>query len=517
MSRLREYAQKEDPARGSVRGHDVVDWLAVSAVAVVAIAGLAPTIEEYLVSGRFISDAVVYARVAFNISHGQGSTYDLLTRTNGYHPLWLLIHLPFGYSSDTVLQTLSRARFLWMTTALASAIAWGLYARRITNLRWAFSLTALMIGVFGIFGWSLHVMYSGMETPLVLLMLALTMLVFEKISRGPTLHLALLLGLLVSLTVLSRLDSLIVLFPLGLAAFLNITRESPRSGLALVYASAGLISPYLLWNLIAFGRVMPVSGLAKTTMDSGLQTSLDRLTAFCTSLRYLEPGVMGIVALMSLIAVAVLITCLVRKLLPASFWLLAIGAALHYTYYLAFMSEIHVSWHLYPQMVVTLVATSVLAAQLLDWLKPHFAFAVAAGVLVLFGLANHSVAERKVWRTAEMRQEIQLARWVQNNVPESARIVLYDGFIPAAIADRHMWIDSNGLSGDAALASLARENRAAMIRNQPQPNDIARIMNADLIAERCVSRYTDQDQVVFRSASYPRKGETCRISLTRLH
>jgi len=39
-------------------------------------------------------DAYYYFKVAQNISEGQGSTFDGINPTNGYHPLWMLICVP---------------------------------------------------------------------------------------------------------------------------------------------------------------------------------------------------------------------------------------------------------------------------------------------------------------------------------------------------------------------------------------------------------------------------------------
>jgi len=39
-------------------------------------------------------DAYYYFKVAQNISEGHGSTFDGINKTNGYHPLWMLICIP---------------------------------------------------------------------------------------------------------------------------------------------------------------------------------------------------------------------------------------------------------------------------------------------------------------------------------------------------------------------------------------------------------------------------------------
>src|SRR5215510_13724082 len=39
-------------------------------------------------------DAYYYFKVARNITEGHGSTFDGLNRSNGYHPLWMLVCIP---------------------------------------------------------------------------------------------------------------------------------------------------------------------------------------------------------------------------------------------------------------------------------------------------------------------------------------------------------------------------------------------------------------------------------------
>ena len=44
--------------------------------------------------GGFDDDFFYYAGVANHLAHGAGSTFDGIHRTNGYHPLWLLVLNP---------------------------------------------------------------------------------------------------------------------------------------------------------------------------------------------------------------------------------------------------------------------------------------------------------------------------------------------------------------------------------------------------------------------------------------
>ena len=40
-------------------------------------------------------DAFYYFGIARNVAHGHGSTFDGIDPTNGYHPLWMLMAVPF--------------------------------------------------------------------------------------------------------------------------------------------------------------------------------------------------------------------------------------------------------------------------------------------------------------------------------------------------------------------------------------------------------------------------------------
>ena len=40
---------------------------------------------------RRFDDAYYYLQIAYNIAHGAGSTFDGITKTNGYQPLWMAI------------------------------------------------------------------------------------------------------------------------------------------------------------------------------------------------------------------------------------------------------------------------------------------------------------------------------------------------------------------------------------------------------------------------------------------
>src|SRR5512141_3247058 len=68
-------------------------------------------------------DAYYYFKVAQNISEGHGSTFDGINRTNGYHPLWMLVCVPLFALARFDLILPLRILFLLMSgLSLATAI-----------------------------------------------------------------------------------------------------------------------------------------------------------------------------------------------------------------------------------------------------------------------------------------------------------------------------------------------------------------------------------------------------------
>src|SRR5687768_17389097 len=99
-------------------------------------------------------DAYYYFKVAQNISEGQGSTFDGINRTNGYHPLWMLICVPI-FALARIDLILPLRILLLVMSGLSAATAILLYRLvgkvfvpaigAITALFWVFSFDVLAI------------------------------------------------------------------------------------------------------------------------------------------------------------------------------------------------------------------------------------------------------------------------------------------------------------------------------------------------------------------------------------
>jgi hypothetical protein len=427
--------------------------------------------EELII--RFgIGDALVYPRVAFNIATGKGSTYNLIVPTNGYHPLWLWLHIPFMVGAETIMSRMWIVEKLWIITALSAIVAWSTLIWRFTKSDLAAGFTAL---IFGAFGWSLYVLYSGIETPLVLLCLAITFHFAKRLqeTKNPSRSAPLIAyACAVALTFLARLDSIMILLP-TLWMIYPVLLRTKLSAIFVAFAVfGGLIAPYFAWNIATFGHFMPVSGVVKTVSDMSVSRSLSMLSGW--ALRMAQIGVSS--AMLYIIALGVgLITLLLlwtlRDESPALARMLGVclaGAMAHYGYYLVFMREINVPWHTYPQFLTAyLLSVSILVLserKLSHIIRNYSVYRLACIGFFVFLVIGAAVVTVKYHSAKQVRHPesavaFEVGKWIRDNLPTTAKIAMYDSFIPAAVASQQSFVDLNGLVEDLEGALLARQGK----------------------------------------------------------
>lgn len=425
--------------------------------------------DEYL--ARFaIGDALVYARVAFNVASGLGSTFDLATTTNGYHPLWMWLHIPFFIGADSILERLALLRAFWIIVALAAALLWGQVLYRLTSNILAATLMFLLVAVSP---YSTFVLYSGLETALVLLCIAGLILYLQRLPARPSAGQAFLFGLIVAATFLSRLDSILFILPLLLSTQRCWAMLLPKCILMSSLGFALPVLPYLSWNLAQFSSLLPVSGQVKTLSgfdaSRSIQLVSDWLGRFYQSSGLsLSPAILFGLAILLCVSAAYLLHKLQHKA-PLAVGVagpLFLGAIAQYAYYLFFMRELNIPWHVYPQAIMFFffcallfhIATSSCLPSALTTEQRNRAGAVMIVICVvaLAFLWRQYDAVKAVSRE-QQRALIRLHTWFLENTDPGSRISMYDSFLLAAYLPRNFVFDLNGLVGDQQLAKFAKE------------------------------------------------------------
>jgi hypothetical protein len=206
-------------------------------------------------------DGFYYLEIARNVAAGRGSTFDGLHATNGYQPLWLAVLVPIFWCQPSTegamaAATLVQAALLSASTVLvfrlARASGFPAAPAAIAACTWV-ALTA-------------RTALSGVEFALTAMLLAAIALQLARHDgAAPSTRACALMGLLLALALLSRLDAaLLVLLVAGdWGARVRGTPGAARRLAALVAPALLLGAVYALGNVILVGRPWPVSGAAK--------------------------------------------------------------------------------------------------------------------------------------------------------------------------------------------------------------------------------------------------------------
>ena len=233
-----------------------------------------------LIREGYWDDAFYYFQIAYHMAEGRFSTFDGgLTRTNGYHPLWLFLLTPFYWLFDKTEALFAVKAFEIML--VAGGVALVAAAARVARLPWILLFAALpTLCAQGGMLW-------GMEAALVLFMLGLLLLAMCLFAHHPARWKWPLAALAFALP-WARLElaavaaaATVALGFLEWSGRLSCARDAPPSGpcgfasrgalfwllrlraaVPLAGAFAGVLV-YFAYNGVVFGGVVPVSGAVK--------------------------------------------------------------------------------------------------------------------------------------------------------------------------------------------------------------------------------------------------------------
>ena len=240
--------------------------LALLGLGTLAIAGKYLFDIEQIIYAFVSDDAFYYFETAAHLARLGKMSFDGITFTNGFHPLWgfvLVLIYWLGLSNET---SLLAGLFLADVIGLASTLLLFWVLRRRFNVFLAFGLTFLF------FTQTLYTIQYGLETAVLIgsyvALLALYNVRFQRPLAEVPYGDCVLLGLLLSAIVFARLDHgiFVVVFLILLLIFnwrsLLLT-EGRKKIATILGVFATLILPYLLFNYLTTGHIVPISGVIK--------------------------------------------------------------------------------------------------------------------------------------------------------------------------------------------------------------------------------------------------------------
>lgn len=239
---------------------------ALAAVLLVAFAfrGLfiAQDMRALVTRGPLYDDSFYSFEIARNIARGLGSTFDGVTPTNGYQPLYVFLLVPvYAAAGDHATLPIYIAL---LGSALCNVLT-GLILFRLVR-----TYASVRAAFFGLVLWSfgpaiVRQAVNGLETSLATLLVVASVEYYLRVFRRavqPSRRQALTLGILLGLSVFARVDALLLVAALGIDAFL---RRRPHELRALAWtAGAALVVmlPWCIGSQALFGSPLPDSGRA---------------------------------------------------------------------------------------------------------------------------------------------------------------------------------------------------------------------------------------------------------------
>ena len=246
-------------------------WALLAAAVLLMAAALAVPLrpDGALIQPPFTEDGYYSLQIAREIAAGNGPRLEGSGLTNGFQPLVTFLQAgAFRATGGAELPALRLiAGFGWLTYVGAALLLGRIAAAAASGdpgERERRGLIATVLALAALPIWLSH--FNGLETGLLLVLLALLWRLWQRGVPRSRAGLAL-CGALLGLTVLTRIDAVFLTVALAGVELAAGWREGSRRALARVALLAGIAflvsSPWWVFNVIAFGSPMPISGTAQ--------------------------------------------------------------------------------------------------------------------------------------------------------------------------------------------------------------------------------------------------------------
>jgi len=406
-------------------------------------------------------DAYYYFKIAYNVSINGHFTFDTINNTNGFQPLWLFCIIPLfllKFNFETTIRLILCCQAILMS--LSAILLIKTLKRRFTQ---AVTLGVLIVFVFNIYFQSL----TGMETPITLLVIFLFLNYF--ISNDGFHNLSnqniFFIGLLFSFLTLARLDTFAFFLSFILSFFIynyiNISKVKTIF-LKIIFLSLSfsiLLIPYISWNIMAFGELIPIS--------AQLKSSFPKLTLNSPFILLTEFNKINLV--LSIFCALVYIVWFATRLnrmsksdhrgaLDWSIFILSLGSILHFTFYLLFARWGIFNWH----YMIYRIHIVFISALILNYLYQHFnKFFTCSLLVILFVTGMFWLINRNYFPNFETTFEYQAyktAMWAKINTPKETRFAMSDCGIFGFFSERAT-INLDGLANNIDFQDVLKKKK----------------------------------------------------------
>lgn len=363
-------------------------------------------------------DGYYYFTVARNIATGHGITIDHIHWTSGFQPLWMAV-----CAAAFLVPERAALALLYIFSLACWIISAGLIVRFARNALGRPTPVLATLAISAIFMCDEQIFFqyfNGMETGLAItLTLYLLLAVQRYLQAGlqpSSLRVSLGLGIIVSLTLLARNDTVFLCVALlGLIAFAGDRRRALRDAVVIVFVATTLLLPWLFYCQWVYGVPVPQSGIATSAALRGghpvatftYQALLDAVTPILSAgqhnLMLAYPGLTSITVAIAAIgfviawsraprpglgrATTLVLAALVSSCVPLVLYYSLFSGAGHFfvRYFL-------------PLKLLILILLSLLIAHAFTQCRPRAVSRIIPAMAILCMLVGIVTADFRIWR-----------------------------------------------------------------------------------------------------------------------
>lgn len=441
-------------------------------------------------------DAFYYFKIARNVANGYGFSFDTINPTNGYQPLWMyLLLVPAYITRQMHVEVFPRVALVYQAMLLLVAVAL-LHKALIRSC----NLPAVLMGDAFALVLGLRVFVNGMESTTVFLVFAgIVWYLSRQAGDSQDAAYFALVGLLSGVLFLARLDNIFIVlaWTVGHALLRNEARMR-WSHLLLMAGAVGLVAvPYLLYNYVAFGDLVPISGKLKSSFPRVEHPDLSRI-----------PLHSYFVLVICLFAVLWLWRKMEQPrmlLLFLSAW--SAGIWLHALHTVLFMKWAVFKWHFASYWIPLTVIVPLLLTR---WQQSRYATPAYLAGVVVWGSLVLSLGQFfwQAWRGKELpdwhRVGYRAAVWARQNTPPQVVFAMKDCGVFGYYSDRRV-VNLDGVVNNTELQTylhrqqlgryLARKGVRFLVQHAVHERSTA-VENAPAVAsgvyEQTTIRYVSQ-------------------------
>jgi hypothetical protein len=349
-------------------------------------------------------DFFYYAVTAQNIADTGKSTFDGVSLTNGYHPLWMAVCT--GLAAIFGIKSVGFFFAVFLIQSLlvvAGVVAFAALARKLMDAG-LISRAGQMVGA-ACYGAAFTLTgANGMEVALLAPLAPLLLLSAWKLCETRALRDAVIAGGLLCAVVLSRLDMVVVFAPLGAGVVYVILKRDGLPALLKLLPAVITFAPlaiYIATNIAVFGGAMPISGQAKRLMIDGAPIGFSEvaLASFfpASNPNYLFAPVAPLVLTLAGAVLALALPRIRNAFAGIGFLLLVAGVALFYLQAALTSDWMLWPWYFSPLMISGAIGAALLTDAALRLTPPRFSQIARWSAPVVCGLVLVTGLRANLW------------------------------------------------------------------------------------------------------------------------